>query len=89
MTGFPQIARSVASALISTGFAISRRYPTEEELFLKAIFGDLSPTEAKGCSGYVLSGIDRRPNLDNQNAIRRSMGLAEFEQPPRNAFHDC
>ena len=60
MIGIPQIARGVASALISAGMAISRRFPTEEVLFLKAVFGDLSPAEAKGCSGYVQSGIDQR-----------------------------
>ena len=75
---FASLAREVGSQFARIGFGISSKFPCDDELRLRVIFGELTLAEAERRAGHFLGGCDV-PDLENQNTIRRSMGLSELE----------
>lgn len=81
------MARGVAYALGSVAYALSRRFPTDQELALRVMFGELTPAEAERRAGHFVCGR-HIPDLESQNAIRRALRVVQVEEPSGQALQD-
>lgn len=72
------VARYIGNRLIWAGDSITNRYPSDDELRLRVMFGDLTPAEAERRAGHFVCGR-YVPDLESQNAIRRAMRIVEVE----------
>ena len=67
----PRLALALASLLDRASVAIRQCFPSDEELLLRVIFGELTPAEAERRAGHPI-GEGHVTSLENQDAIRRA-----------------
>lgn len=81
---FAFLARGAGSLFVRVGFGVSSKFPCDDELRLRVIFGELSLAEAESRAGHFLGGCDV-PNLKNQ--VRCDEKNCRFPDEIRNGVH--